>query len=240
MAAEAITPVDEIGMPLPLALPERRGLCLDHLKTDEHHPFHPKKSPVLTRSLGGRAVRASRLQTTEWHQHHSDYHGHYCGPPLPDTRRQQFAIVVLATAGYVPNRAIAFDGGEPEIVPLTKKQRQLMWDRGDFKVASPDTVHNFLIDYTVHQDLVEVDERLIDEFLNTPNKHKRHSLGGTLLNLAIEQATEPIDPLYRQAWKKNQIHRNSSSSIRRLIKCRLQSRHKRSVLIDRLEQALVV
>lgn len=238
MAAEAITPVDEIGMPLPLAPYERGFIYANQPEKDEHHLFHPRKSPTLVRDLGGRAVRVVRLQQADWHQHHIDYHGYYYGPPLPETSGEQFGIVVLAIAGYVPDRAISFYDGEPEEVPLTHRQRQQLWEGGDFRTSSPDIVRNFLTDYTTKQSLTDVDERLIDEFLNTPNMQKRHHLGGVLLGLAIERATEPIDPFYRQAWKKGLIHRNSSHRIQRLIKKKLQYKHRHSLLIDKLEDAL--
>ena len=232
------TPVDEIGMPLPLAPIAGENRTADQPNPDWHHHFHPRRSPILTRDLGGNAVRNARLQRSDYRQHHIDYHGHYWGPPLPETRQQQFGIVVLASAGYVPDRAISFKDGQPEEIPLSKNQRQTLWTSGDLRIAAPDTIRKFLIEYTTSQDLREVNEKLVDEFLNTPNEQRRYHLGGTLLQLAIEMATDPIDPFYRTAWKKGLIPRDSSSRTQRLIKNKLRYKQHRSNLIDKLEQSL--
>lgn len=231
------TPVDEIGMPLPLA--PIIGESQDASQPpDWHHHFHPRKSPILTRDLGGQAVRNVRLQRADYHQHHFDYHGYYFGPPLPETRQQQFGIVVLASAGYVPERAISFRDGQPEEIYISKRQRQSLWSSGDLKIAASETIRRFLIDYTVSQDLTEIDEKLVDEFLNTPNMQKRYHLGGRLLQLAIEAAIEPIDPFYRIAWKKGLMPRESSSRPQRLVKKKLRYKDHLPNLIDRLEQTL--
>ncbi len=232
------TPVDEIGMPLPLApiRTERRANNLP--ETDLHHHFHPRRSPVLVGGLGGKAVRNVRLQRSDYHQHHIDYHGNFDGPPLPKTRAQQFGIVVLASAGYVPDRAISFTDGQPNEVPLTRAQRQSLWLSGDLKIAAPEIIRKFLIDYTTSQDLTDVNDKLVDEFLNTPNTQRRYQLGGMLLGVAIEKATEPIDPFYRTAWKKGLIPRDSSARVQRLIKNKMRYKQYRPLLIDRLEQML--
>lgn len=230
------TPVDSIGMPLPLAPQAELRADRGEPQPDRHHHFHPRKSIVLTRDLGGQAIRNLRLQKSDYRTHHIDYHRYYDGPPLPETPQEQFGIVLLGSAGYVPERAIRFHEGQPEEVPLTTKQRQLLWDRGDLYIASTKAVKDFIVDYTTSQDIIEVDERLVDEFLNTPNAQRRYHLGGRLLQLAIEKATEPIDPFYRTAWKKGLIPRESSSRATRLIKNRLRLKqpHAQKNLIDML------
>ncbi|MDQ3065222.1 MAG: hypothetical protein M3Q36_03040 [bacterium] len=232
------TPVDEIGMPLPLVPISRENGKVSQLNPDWHHHFHPKKSPILVRDLGGQAVRSVRLQRTDYDQHHNDYHGYYFGPPLPETKQRQFGIVVLASAGYVPDRAISFKDGQPEEVHLTNRQRRLLWAKGDLRIASTEKVRKFMIDYTLSQDLTDINEKLVDEFLNTPNHQRRYHIGGMLLQFAIERATEPIDPFYRTAWKSGLMPRESSSRAQRLIKNRLRIKQNRPRLIDQLEQTL--
>lgn len=229
-------PVDEIGMPLPLApaleLTPKKG----RPKPDRHHHFHPKRSEVLTRDLGGQAMRNLRVQESDYETHHTDYHGYYDGPPLPEIPQDQFGIVLLGVAGYIPTRAIKFNDGQPEEVPLTRQQRRLMWDRGDIGIGSTKAVKEFIIDYMTSQNLAEVNEKLVDEFLNTPNMQRRYRLGGELLQLAIKTAAEPIDPFYHKAWKKGLIPRETSSKATRLIRNRLrlnQYQHRIS-LVDML------
>lgn len=225
-------------MPLPLAPLTGDRQHSRHPETDWHHHFHPKKSPILVKGIGGQAVRNVRLQRSDYYQHHIDYHGNYDGPPLPQTRQEQFGVVLLASAGYVPDRAISFSDGQPEEVSLSQRQRQKLWSSGDLKIAAPETIRKFLIDYTTSQNLTEINEKLVDEFLNTPNMQRRYHLGGVLLQLAIEVATDPIDPFYRTAWKKGLIPSYSSSRVQRVVKSKLRYKQHLPILVDRLERAL--
>jgi hypothetical protein len=239
MAAEAITPIDEIGMPLPLAPTNLEIHDASQPKPDWHHHFHPKKSPLLTEDDGGKAVRGARLQKADWGLHHNKYHSYYEGPPLPNTQSQKFGIAVLASAGYVPAEAIDLSSEEPRIVTLSSSQRYRLWRSGELRIGAPDTVRKFLQEYTLGQNLAEVNEKLVDEFLNTPSEQRRYKLGGVLLDFAIEKAVEPLDPFYRTAWKKGYIDRKSAHRPQRLVKTKLRYKTRQPTLVDKLYDTLL-
>ena len=238
MAPEALTPIDEIGMPLPLAPTNLELRDASQPKPDWHHHFHPRKSLLLTDDDGGNAVRHSRIQKADWNIHHNEYHGYFAGPPLPETSAQKFGIAVLASAGYVPAEAIEFKSDGPHIITLSNKQRNRLWGSGELRSAAPEAVRKFLLAYTLEQDLVEVNEKLVDEFLHTISEQRRYRLGGMLLSLAIEKAVEPLDPFYRTAWKKGYIDRTSAHKPQRLIKTKIHFKSRQSMLVDKLYDVL--
>lgn len=238
MAAEAYTPIDEIGMPLPLAPTNLEIRDASQPKPDWHHHFHPRKSLILREDWGGDAVRNARVQLSDYRVHHNEYHTYYKGPELPETPQQKFGIAVLAIAGYVPAEAIAFKRGKPEIVQLTENQRSRLLTSGELKIAAPETLRSFLAEYTVKQDLTDADETLIDEFIHTRQLDRRYKLGGALLDMAIEKAVEPLDPFYRTAWKKGYIDRSSAHRPRRLLKTKIYYKSRQPKIIQQLHDEL--
>lgn len=238
MAAEAYTPIDDIGMPLPLAPTDLETHDASQPKPDWHHHFHPRRSLILTQDWGGDAIRNARVQKANWNTHHLEYHNYYQGPELPDTPAQKFGITVLAVAGYVPEEAIEFVKSEPSIIRLSDGQRNRLLKSGELRCAAPEIVRKFLIEYTVKQEFTDVKDSIIDEFLNTSDDLRRYRLGGTLLNLAVDKAVEPLDPFYRTAWKKGYIHRTSAYRPQRLVRTKLKFKSHQAELINRLHKEL--
>lgn len=238
MAARAYTPIDEIGMPLPLAPTNLEIRDASQPEPDWHHHFHPRRSVILTEDWGGDAIRNARLQKVDYRIHHDEYHGFFTGPELPETPAQKFGIAVLAIAGYVPGEAIAFRRGEPQIVNLSEASRNRLLKSGELRSAAPELVRKFILEYTLSQDLTDVNQSIVDEFLNTGSLDKRYRLGGMLLGLAIDRAAEPLDPFYRTAWKKGYIDRRSAHRPQRLIRTKLNFKSRQNVLINKLHATL--
>lgn len=147
MAAEMITPVDEFsGLPLPL-LPTAEVLPVNQGEiANWHHHFHPKSDPVLSGTIGGRALRAARIQLVPAVQHnYSDaaYHCFYAGPPIPTDRAEQFGMSVLACAGYMSDYAIDLADGEPQVRPMTAAQLNQLGMRPEVEVPEPGDVRRY-------------------------------------------------------------------------------------------------
>jgi hypothetical protein len=238
MAAEALTPIDEIGMPLPLAPTNLEIHDASQPQPDWHHHFHPRKSSVLTQDWGGQAVRTVRVQMADYSTHHDDYHGHFIGPPLPETPAEKFGLTVLATAGYVPGHAIDFKKGEPQIVPLSDGQRKRLWSSGELRNSAPEIARKFILEYTLKQDFIGIDEKLVDEFLGTSDLDRKYKIGGKLLSLAVDTAVEPLDPFYRTAWKKGYIDRTSAHRPQRFLKTKIRLKTHQAALVDMLYDRL--
>lgn len=133
MAAELITPVDEVsGIPLPI-LPQELLPSDNPAKANWHHPWHASSAPEL-QTLGGKALRHSRVQLVRTTDHNEGdrtrgkltYHDFYIGPKLPSDEPTQFNACVLACAGYIPERAIDLRGDEPAEVIMTREQAGLL------------------------------------------------------------------------------------------------------------------
>lgn len=118
MAAEMITPVDELtGMPLSVAPPLFDLSRHNPDIANWHHLYHPSTAPEL-QTLGGTALRNSRVQLLPVKQHNTgknNYHTYYTGPPLPaaSDEETQFRLCVLACAGYLPEKVIDMSGAKP-------------------------------------------------------------------------------------------------------------------------------
>lgn len=130
MAAELLTPTDELtGMPLSMAPPLIQLPRSNPDVANWHHLWHPHSAPEL-QSLGGQALRNSRVQLVPIHDHNmggDTYHTAYAGPPLPvaDDTDKQFGLCVLACAGYVPNEVIDLRAaGGPATRLMTDEERK--------------------------------------------------------------------------------------------------------------------
>lgn len=121
MSIEIITPVDEATkIPLLIAPPENQTEWLQTGLLTEHHAYHPHRTPRLEESIGARALRNSRMQTTPARFHNGGqgcYHRYFVGPPLPDAGdiEAQMKQVVLNVAGFIPRQIIDLNTGKPVI-----------------------------------------------------------------------------------------------------------------------------
>lgn len=112
-------PVDaQTGMPLPIA-PTVDLSALPQNEINEHHHFYPRLSPILRDSLGGRALRVSRIQRVATTQHNfgdRPYHTFFKdGPDIPTDPQTQLGMCVLACAGYLPPQVVDTTSGEPVV-----------------------------------------------------------------------------------------------------------------------------
>lgn len=264
-AAGLVTPVDEFsGIPLPI-LPTKNPLPLNRPEiADWHHPFHPKEHPLL-KTPGGLALRNCRVQLVHRNFHNESatrYHRFFEGPPIPEAEEEQFRIVILASAGYIPQQAINTRSGEPEVVNLnnnlSRQLRQTMRRAvpGDEAQHDPsaknqvfhyrnlrygyDDVRKFLAQHTLEQPLPHLKESLIDEFLNTANDERRLYLGHLLLAKKVEVAAERVDEIYRQASRAHTLHPLMPSSPATFIKHKLGTPETRKGLFPRLAAQLAV
>lgn len=203
MAAERITPVDELtGLPLSIVPTRKKVPSRNPNVADWHHHFHPKEDPRL-KTVGGLALRNSRLQLVFRTFHNEGphrYHRFFDGPPIPQDEATQFGMCVLACAGYIPENGIDLRGDVPVVKRLTEEQRSILatpnidknqeFDYHHFRYGY-EPIRSFFIKYTLDQDLTSVvPESSIDEFLYTRDTERRKEKGSTILELAASAATE--------------------------------------------------
>lgn len=110
-------PTDELtGMPLPIA-PTVDLSSIPPSDINEHHHFYPRLSPELRDSIGGRALRVSRIQRVATTQHNfgdRPFHKYFQeGPTIPKDAETQLGMCVLACAGYLPPKVVDTAKGEP-------------------------------------------------------------------------------------------------------------------------------
>jgi hypothetical protein len=200
------TPVDTFsGVPLPLA-PIEGGSWPTRQEITDNHAWHGKKHEPLLLGIGGEALRSSRVQEVDYARH-TWYHDNFRGPDLPGNDEERLRPIILAAAGYVPDRAISFDrNGEPRLVKLPPEIREEMWSTGEIRLASPLHVRNFLCDYLLNRDLPAIKPDLIREFLNTRDDVWRLKLGNGFLRLMTRRVMEPMEGPYLEAYRTERIY----------------------------------
>lgn len=188
MAAEILTPTCEVtGLPLPILPPEPRdfGALLVSRPPDRHHHFHPAKDPILT-TVGGKAVRNCRIQKVNFDLHHRAYHGTFAGPELPVDEDDMFRISIMAAAGVVPRQALKIhELNDWEVAWMNDKQHRQISRSID--VDQPNVLARFFSHYAVKQGIENViDERCIDEFLDSNTKRaRRHEIARLMVREAL-------------------------------------------------------
>lgn len=231
-----ITPTDELtGLPLPIIPPDAP------VESDWHHHFHPKKSPVLKQSDGGKALRNARLQRVDYLTHHNGYHSNYEGPPLPESDAGKCALVLMSVAGYMPEFGLRFNAqGEPRIARLTEEMRHRLQTSGEVRVGSLDVIRKFLRGHILSQGIetINVNELTIEEFLTTENIERRRLLGHNLLGQLAIVATQSADEMYYQARRRELLRPGVASSIERFTKTVLGPVKMREGMVKDLHRTL--
>jgi len=170
-----LTPVDKLTQ-LPLLFaphegvsPVIQGLQQNGGLFDWNHVFHPRRDPILTESLGGEAVRQSRMQLVHRTEQHEPYHEAFVGPPLPISPEAQFRTVLLCAAGYVPPQALDFSHRKPEVVKLNNAQLQQLRTgneiRQDLRYGAADKVAAFMRSHVLTHEIEGISRETMDTFL---------------------------------------------------------------------------
>lgn len=189
------SPADELsGLPLPLVPTAIGGL------EDWHHHAHPRLSPMLE-GEGGIAVRNARIQRTDARGNHGYYHDFYVGPELPATEEDKFIYTVWACAGYIPEYGLDFPNGRPIKKKLAPEHTTELRS-GDLKPESLHRVRRFMRNHIAMQDLSEIQQGKIDEFMNARRTLQRLEAGNWILERLVGIATESIQASYKRARKK--------------------------------------
>ncbi|HET8708765.1 MAG TPA: hypothetical protein VFL85_00635 [Candidatus Saccharimonadales bacterium] len=255
MAAELPTFTDELtGLPLSIAPVEGVQISTRSDKSNWHHHFHPSTSPVLVNTIGGRALRNSRVQRVDRNFHNyspTAYHCFFKGPDIPEEEDEQFRMVVLACAGYIPEDGVDLSSGEPRRVRLSELQLQQLRQpgTGDEKQAtygyrdlrySYDSVREFFSHYALTRRLDHMDPSKIDEFLHTKDEQQKRYLGHLLLAKKVEVAAEPMREAYKQIRAAGMLHPLMPPAPKTLVRYKLGRDADREKLFPRLEMQLSV
>lgn len=234
------SPVDELtGVPL-LLHPDGSFRDRGIYSADKHHPWHPRRDPLFMAStLGGEALRGSRIQTTTYDVHHLHYHSKFHGPELPVDDASRFKLIVLTAAGYIPEQALAFSRTQkPYLKTITLEQRLKLWRSGQVRVDKPGIIRDYLKEYSLSQDVSDINERVIDEFLFTRDPIKRWELGNNLLGKIVLRATVPIKDTYKEAYKAELLPPNRARKVSKFVLSSLSIGYQRKKLLEELEQRL--
>lgn len=236
MSELLVTPVDVIGMPLPLRPPEY-DLPIRGDLVDKHHAFHPGSQLRLADHTMGQALRESRIQDVDWWEHHMIYHRRFEGPEISNDQAAAFKLLVFAASNYVPEEAIDCRDVDPVIVRLTEEERARL-HAGALRVGSKVSMRSFFIEYMLDQDMTHISESKIDEFLYSKSNARKRYLGQWLLSQATYQATEPIRRFYTHAHNQGLIPPHFTRKPANLVKRQLGRVHQTQAIVERLGDKL--
>jgi hypothetical protein len=231
MAAEMLTPTDEVtGLPHPI-LPYDPSDGGDWSRVDFHHHFFPRRSHELApmmntatdaqpedlciEDLANLAVRVSRGQLLA-REIHEEVHKKLLGPVLPTTVDDKFITAVKACSGFVSRWAIDIRlPGENRLVYMPDEvfarvasPRALCGERSYYDRPADyrrRILGNFFINYAIQQDLSHISAQVVDEFLYTMSQPRKVELGNLILKQALEVGIAPVVPLYPDLKRQGYI-----------------------------------
>ena len=226
VAEKLITPTDELsGLPLPIfpnpqltPVLSRSVINRDRV-ADLHHTFHPRLS-LVNMGLSAEALRACRVQWVLYDDHHNEvgYHKGFVGSERPKTDFDMFKTIVFASAGYVPDRALAFDEeANHTVVSLNRAQHAQLLQPGIMRVDNYTKVKDYLLDYAARKGITDRGSSTVDEFLFSKDKARCALLGNELIRLASEVATSDLDRDYREAKKARALPDRRSSVVANFV-----------------------
>ena len=177
-------------------------------RRDDHHTFYPR-AILEDGDLADKAFRACRVQTgPRWD--HEKLHQIFAAPALPRWQLQQFGLVVLCAAGYIPDTALSFNEvGVPRYIDLTPERRSLLWSPKRVHVESPTLVQKYMLAFVVEHGLDrEAARQHIDEFLHMDELTDRLAMGQLLIEEACKEVTsqEQLAPL-KAVYSEARAHR---------------------------------
>lgn len=208
-----VTPYDlDTGLPLPInpshELPDPLPPNTPNVerKADWHHPEHPGNELASTR--GELGLRHSVLQWVMYDDHHLEGGGYHLwsdGPPLPKTEEARFGQTLPRMAGWIPREAVDYSGDPPEIVALSDDTRDIMRERGDFRVASFFYVTKFWVEHVTGLLLPDnaggISRETVHRLLNANTIAEKVRLSADLLGQLALIAVDPHRDMYMTAHK---------------------------------------
>lgn len=201
---QRIFPYDELGIPLSIYIPRSYRAAdgqLDKINhpVDRHHRFAPKKVLLHKQGELGKALRYSCLQVVP-KELHVAFNGYYERPQLPDTSEKKFGALLISVARYLPAEAIDVSSGSPERRELSLSERHRIWANNELRPEQAGKIQQEILDYVTRQNIHDIDEELVHEFLSTPYDGARIEAGRQLFRIAAEVAVEPVNQQYLDAW----------------------------------------
>ena len=197
------TPACEVtGVPL-IIHPECGTDKTNLYPADDHHPEHPRLHSRLE-SIGGLAVRHSRVQKTNYWVHHLCVHETFRGPLLPKTSREQFMRTVFNAAGLIPERAVYFHGpGEYSLVLLPKSLREQLWQHNILHVERPSIVSEFIRKNLYEVSLQTASDTDVSKLLSAGEPAKGWEQAKRILSVAALEATKEFSETFKQMYDRN-------------------------------------
>ena len=225
------------GIPLPIS-PQYADERPSRYPRDRHHPWHDALDPLL-QGVGGKALRESRIQITNYDAHHLDYHGAGLRPTLPEYDSERIRPILLSAADYVPEYGIAFTrDGAPYRTRFSDEIRTWLRDSGTIRIASVQVVRRFLCANVIDQALNDISPGAVDEFLFTADPLRKWELGNDILARASRRAAAPAEEPYREAYKAGLIPKKRGQIASRFLLASLGLKRHRSQLFGTLEARL--
>lgn len=193
-------------------------------KVDGHHgAAFPASNPALGGNLQPvtkdqemirddlRVIRWSRIQETE-RLLHNKCHSEHDGVTLPFDEHENFIVLLLNAARYIPAQGMDFSRRKPRIITLDEEMKR--------RLQLPGVIYNqermekrigyYFGRYIVKYGLPSVKEITeVSQFLETTDELARLRLGNRIIRLASRAVIDPAESLYQSARAAGRLSPNS-------------------------------
>ena len=228
------------GVPLPIVGPKGRT-------PNRHHAFfyeHDYKNGTL----GQQAVRLARIQRLSRYLH-MQAHKRFDGTAFPASSAQEWEIVILSLAGYVPDFGVKLKKDETCVERLTVREGKRLRRTSTIVQEKPSKeqgkIGEFLLRYSYENNLDQSEQLWVEEFLSISGdayderlRERKLRLAEKLTNRAIDTAVDPVRPVFTAARASRRLRNGSPNSAWRVVKDMMAGRIPGYVdlLEDRLAQ----
>lgn len=218
--SERIAPIEH-STGIPLSIVYDTGISDPNCRFDWHHSYYPKRRYELT-SETGKALRSSRVQYVpcDLHRAYHYYFDEYINKwRLPQSKLDKCAVVILLSAGYVPDVGVKISKYGPMPIKLGEDEKCKLWENQLVRVDSESNIYNFILN-TILEIIKneDIDSKMIDEFTSTKNDFDRIRLGNSLLEIASRQLTDKMLSTYTSASSSGQLNPSSPNDPVEYIK----------------------
>lgn len=219
------------GLPL-LIYPSEPPNGALFVRTDFHHPRHPRTDPELV-GPDGLPYRYSIGQDTQrWL--HNNYHDIFGGPVLASERKQKLGEIVLPCAGVAPRQALDVSRrGTFRVVNLTDTEFEWLTDPVRYHIEDAfdekrghyvrRAIGKFIASIALDQDVSQsISEVVIEQFLDPGiSDERRKTLGNLIMTEALDMTVDDLRPkvteFKKQGYVLPQRRRGLTEVVRKFV-----------------------
>lgn len=248
ISIEGQVPVDSLGVPYPVIPSNRFSRDKRASKAGRHHEFFPSDNPYFSSTLGGTALRYSRIVWVQHAVHHGGpraLHPKMDPPKPPETPSAEFRVINFSLAGYYPETGLDLWETEHQCRPMEEWERRILTRNNPEKPygynnlsESLQHIRPFFQEYVVGCDFKQANgsDELLRNFVTARGEHSYRRIGYEILELAVELSVKPFKNEYYDAHDRVLLHPAAPIDPREVVRKALGRSHILEELFPKLHE----